>query len=521
MPEAETIRSIKTAKFRRAAILDLDMVDYPQSLILQRELQNMRISGRIEDCFITLEHPPTITLGKDGGQENLLVSEDWLSNNGFGVYQAERGGNVTYHGPGQLVGYIIADLKNYGQDLHLLVNNLEEVIIRTLGRFGIKSHRKVGFPGVWIGKEKIASIGISVSRWVTMHGFALNIDPDMSHFSIMNPCGLQEIKMTSVQNIRPVSFQEIKSTLVEEMAEIFHWELAVPGDSIRTVLDQCKIKPRNFRPGWLAVSAPAPGVMKNMTRILARGKLNTVCKEACCPNAAECFEAGTATFMILGDICTRNCRFCSVKSGVPRQPDPREPRSLAGTVKELGLKHVVITSVTRDDLPDGGANHFSSVIYAVRDINPHVTVEVLVPDFKGSASALACTLAAGPDVLGHNVETVPRLYGEARPGAGYHRSLRFLATAKKLAPNITTKSSLMVGLGERPEEVLDVMDDLRAVGCDYITIGQYLQPTPGHLPVQNYVSPGMYEWYKEQCIRKGFARALCGPFVRSSYHAKP
>lgn len=202
-------------------------------------------------------------------------------------------------------------------------------------------------------------------------------------------------------------------------------------------------------------------------------------------------------------------------------PDSGEPQSVARTVRELGLTHVVVTSVTRDDLPDGGARHFAGVINAVRSLNHATTVEVLVPDFQGSETALARVTAARPNVLGHNVETVPRLYGRVQPRADYRRSLDLLETAKRLAPEITTKSGIMVGLGEEPEEVLAVMDDLRAAGCDYMTLGQYLQPTPGHLPVEGFVTPAMFAWYKEQCIRKGFRKADCGPLVRSSYHARP
>ncbi|SHJ10568.1 lipoic acid synthetase [Desulfofundulus thermosubterraneus DSM 16057] len=513
------------AKFQRILVLDLNVMEYSRALELQRGLQGLRSAGEIPDCFLLLEHPPVLTLGRAGGEGDILASRDRLAWEGLKIYRVERGGSVTYHGPGQLVGYPILDLHNYQRDVHLLVHNLEKVIIRVLAAFGITAGRREGYPGVWVGEAKIASIGVAVKKWITMHGFALNVDPEMSHFKLIHPCGLQGVKMTSMHEVlgRRVSMREVKNRVIEEMAAVFRWEQVLPGvpAPVRRLLDGLGGEMPAFRPGWLTVPTPAPGVLEKMTGLLGRGKLNTVCREARCPNVAECFGMGTATFLILGDICTRNCRFCSVKSGTPRPPDPGEPQSVAWTVRELGLKHVVVTSVTRDDLPDGGAGHFARVINAVRHLNPGTTVEVLVPDFGGSKEVLVTVVAARPDVLGHNLETVPRLYRKVRPRADYRCSLQLLATAKKLDPSITTKSGIMVGLGEEPAEVLAVMDDLREAGCDYITIGQYLQPTPGHLPVHGYVTPAMFRWYEEQCLRKGFRKADCGPLVRSSYHARP
>jgi lipoic acid synthetase len=254
--------------------------------------------------------------------------------------------------------------------------------------------------------------------------------------------------------------------------------------------------------------------------ILRRQKLHTVCEEASCPNIAECFGKGTATFMILGDICTRRCPFCDVAHGRPLAPDAQEPAHLAETIALLKLNYVVITSVDRDDLKDGGAQHFVSCISEIRKTSPATTIEILVPDFRGRLErALGILAAAPPDVMNHNLETVPRLYRRARPGGDYAHSLRLLQEFKKLHPAVPTKSGLMVGLGETDEEIVAVMRDLRAHDVDMLTIGQYLQPSPHHLPVERYVHPDQFSVFEEEAAKLGFRHAAIGALVRSSYHA--
>lgn len=506
---------------RQVLLLDMATVNYLRALKIQRELQKVRIEGAIPDCLLLLEHPPTFTLGRSGDADNILVSEKRLAQEGVAFYSVERGGDVTYHGFGQLVGYPILDLKNYKQDVHWLVERLEEVLIRTLAAFGVASGRRSKYPGVWVENDKIASIGLAVAKWVTMHGFALNVNPDLRHFGMINPCGLKGVSMTSMSAVlgRQVNLAKVRSRVVEEMAEEFGWEILQTDRRVEELLHRYGVVNQKFWPGWLTVAPPKQGVMEGIGDIVEQGKLHTVCEGACCPNAAECFALGTATFMILGDTCTRNCRFCSVSKGKPKGHDPEEPLAVAEAVQKLGLRHAVITSVTRDDLPDGGAGHFADMIRAVHKLNPCTTVEVLVPDFRGSEESLAKVLEARPDVLGHNIETVPRLYRQVRPAADYRRSLDLLARARKLAPGVPTKSGLMVGLGENFTEVLVVLDDLRTAGCTYITIGQYLQPTPDHLPVKSFIPPGLFARYQKECLRRGFRRAECGPLVRSSYHA--
>jgi len=275
------------------------------------------------------------------------------------------------------------------------------------------------------------------------------------------------------------------------------------------------------KPAWIRVKAGNEvGRFGEIKRMLREQKLHTVCEEAACPNIGECFGRGTATFMILGDICTRRCPFCDVGHGKPLPPDPDEPASLAESVANLKLRYVVITSVDRDDLRDGGAGHFADVIAAVREQSPATTIETLVPDFRGRMEVAIDVLGrALPDVLNHNLETVPRLYKQARPGADYAHSLEFLRQFKARYPQVPTKSGLMVGLGETDEEILQVMSDLRAHGVEMLTIGQYLAPSTHHLPVTRYVHPDTFKMYEDEAKKMGFSGAACGPMVRSSYWA--
>ena len=277
---------------------------------------------------------------------------------------------------------------------------------------------------------------------------------------------------------------------------------------------------RKHKPEWLRRRFSYKSSMTEVNDLLVDLNLNTVCQEALCPNQLECFGNHTATFMILGDHCSRNCTFCAVAYGSPDPPNPDEPRRVAEAVSHLGLKYVVLTSVTRDDLSDGGAAHFASTIRAIREIGDEISVEVLVPDFQGSAKALAAVLAAEPAVLNHNVETVPRLYPAVRPQADYERSLQLLAEVKRLTPDTVSKSGFMVGLGEKREEVSSLMRDLREVGCDLVTIGQYLRPSKDHHPVVEYIPPNIFQTYKIEAQSLGFLGVASGPYVRSSYHAE-
>jgi lipoic acid synthetase len=275
---------------------------------------------------------------------------------------------------------------------------------------------------------------------------------------------------------------------------------------------------RSPRPPWLKVKVPLGTSYAHLRSLLARQRLNTVCEEARCPNMAECWDAGTATFMILGDVCTRSCGFCAVKTGRPEGLDLDEPNRVAEAIRSMSVRHAVITSVNRDELEDGGASVFASTILEARRLSPSVTVEVLIPDFRGVEWAVRRVCDARPDILNHNLETVPRLYTRVRPQAKYERSLAVLRFAKE--QGMTTKTGLMLGLGEEQAEVVKVMQDARAVGCDILTLGQYLQPTREHLPVDRYVSPGEFEALKLEGLSMGFLHVESGPLVRSSYHAE-
>ena len=279
--------------------------------------------------------------------------------------------------------------------------------------------------------------------------------------------------------------------------------------------------PRLAKPSWIRVKAgDSAGRFGAIKAKLRQHGLHTVCEEASCPNIGECFGKGTATFMILGDLCTRRCPFCDVGHGKPSPPDPQEPQQLAATIADLNLQYVVITSVDRDDLRDGGAGVFAACIAATRAASPQTRIEVLVPDFRGRLDVALDILAAEPpDVMNHNLETVPRLYREARPGADYAHSLQLLRDFRRRCPAVTTKSGLMVGIGESDEEILDVMRDMRAHDVDMLTIGQYLAPSGHHLAVKRYAPPETFDMFAAEAARMGFVSAACAPLVRSSYHA--
>jgi lipoyl synthase len=293
-------------------------------------------------------------------------------------------------------------------------------------------------------------------------------------------------------------------------------------DAAKTARIPIKIIPQPMlrKPEWIRMKVPDSARFQEIKKVLRENNLHTVCEEASCPNIGECFSGGTATFMILGDICTRRCPFCDVAHGKPLPPDVNEPENLARTIAQMGLKYVVITSVDRDDLKDGGAQHFVDCIQAIRQHSPHIKIEILVPDFRGRLDiALEILRKAPPDVMNHNLETVPRLYKQARPGSDYQNSLNLLKAFSDMYPHIPTKSGLMLGLGETDDEILGVMQDLRHHEVKMLTLGQYLQPSVHHLPVMRYVEPTTFAHLKDQADCMGFENAASGPMVRSSYHA--
>ncbi|MDO3383543.1 lipoyl synthase [Gilvimarinus algae] len=318
---------------------------------------------------------------------------------------------------------------------------------------------------------------------------------------------------TEIPDIQPV-----KRTRRHKQGEKLRDADKVERIPVKVIASDAVETPR--KPDWIRVRVPASPEVDRIKKLLRKNGLSSVCEEANCPNLGECFSGGTATFMIMGDICTRRCPFCDVGHGKPNPLDEKEPAHLANAIAELRLKYVVITSVDRDDLRDGGAGHFADCIREARQRSPQLQVEILTPDFRGRMEpALDILEKEAPDVFNHNLETVPRLYRQARPGANYQWSLKLLAEYKKRRPDVLTKSGLMVGLGETKEEIIQVMRDMREHQIDMITIGQYLQPSKDHLPVDRYVHPDEFAEYTQLAEQLGFKHAACGPLVRSSYHA--
>ena len=502
-----------------------------------------------DDYLLLLEHNNVITSGRSSKENNLLVSKGQLHELGIEYFETDRGGDITYHGDGQLIGYPIIRLSDPKKVIPF-VRNLENVIIDSLRKFKIDSFTKEDDTGVWTAKGKIASVGIKVSKWTTYHGFSLNIFDSLDGFQLINPCGNQSEQITSIHQFNPfISFEEVASEISDNFVKVFgyantdrQFSQFTPRQLKRTKefnIDQMvkdgvfKINQNKIpvtvrgvlpsepkRPEWMKVKANLGSDYVSLKNLLSEKKLNTVCEEASCPNIYECWSMGTATFMIMGDVCTRACGFCDVKTGRPGELDLGEPLRVAESVQAMNLTHAVITSVNRDDLEDGGSMFFADTIRAVKDKNSHCDVEVLVPDFKGLRSAIQNIIDASPEVFNHNLETVPRLQREIRTAASYGRSLSLLEYVKKQGFMGKTKTGLIVGMGETKEEVLSVLKDLSKIEVDIVTIGQYLRPTAKHRPIDRYATIEEFEDYKIIGESFGIPHVESGPLVRSSYHAK-
>ena len=528
------------------------------------ELQRALLERAADDYLLLLEHPHVYTLGKSADPAHVLVAPASV---GADLVRADRGGDVTYHGPGQLVGYPIVTLPEWraGQrDVVAYVRRLEAVLIAALGDLGVQARRDAGYTGVWVGDDKIAAIGVRVSQGRTRHGFALNVEPDLSMFGHIVPCGIADRGVTSLaaQLGDAPAMHLVVDAVTARFTEHFPYadierqdvvwrerasdlsafsreggaEPQVPSESdvgtastrhapVRLLgrLAEAGVQapaedPAFRRPGWMKVRADLGPNYRETKRIMRGLSLHTVCEEAGCPNIYECWADKTATFMILGERCTRACGFCLVDTRHPLPLDEDEPARVADAVAQLGLAHAVITSVARDDVTDGGAQVFAATIRAVRARTPRSAVEVLIPDCKGDADALATIFDARPDVLNHNLETVARLQRAARPSAAYFRSLALLARAKDAG--LTTKSGIILGMGETEDELRGAVADLRNVGVDILTLGQYLRPTARHLPVVRWWTPAEFDALGAYARGLGFAHVESGPLVRSSYHAR-
>lgn len=521
----------KESKGHCPTICNCGLADYRDLLDLQHRLRDERQRGEIPDTVLIIEHKPVITLGARQSANKLLVSRDELAQKQIDVVEIRRGGGATAHNPGQLVFYPILNLQDLKLGINEYIRELEAIGIELLEQLGVKSQRRKGFPGLWVvrqdspqvGEKKIASIGVRVSKSVTCHGMAINIQNDLSIFDYIIPCGLENVRMTSVFNEtgKKCSMQEAKDHLSRLLVRHF-------GPEIR----KCERR----LPAWLNRPLPAGGTYNHTDSILSSLGLETICGSANCPNRGECWSRGTATVLILGNVCTRNCKFCSVAKGRPAPPDPTEPQRVAEMAKQMGLKYLVITSVDRDDLPDGGAGQFRDCIQEVRRQCPDVKFEILTPDFRDcqneAIDILATEILSHRDishrghrehrdfVFAHNVETVPSLYSKARQGGNYQRSLKLLKLAKKSFAGVPIKSSIMLGLGESDDEVEQVLKDLRDVGCDRLTIGQYLKPSKESLEVVEYIRPAKFDWWRQKAVQLGFSWVMSSPFARSSYFAE-
>lgn len=529
----------------------LGRLPYSEAWDLQRAFHEGRVEGRTgDDYLLLLEHPPVFTVGRNGDLSNLLVDQSQVVERGAELHHVDRGGDITFHGPGQLVGYPIIALEDPKQIVPY-VRRVEESLIGALNEFGVEGWREEGLTGVWTAKGKVAAIGVRVSRRVTMHGFALNLHPDMGFFEMMNPCGIEDRDVATLSDLvgRRVTLEEAVEVVQRQFAAVFGYREV---ETQRAAFTRSQGRSQEFevdvllangtfspekrgaepelvhgrlpgepaRPGWMKVTAKLDGGYLELKKLMRGLDLNTVCEEANCPNIYECWGMGTATLMILGDKCTRACSFCNVNTGKPTEFDVFEPFRAAEAIKMMSLKHAVITSVNRDDLDDGGSGIFARTISESRRQSPETEIEVLIPDFKGDRDALRTVMDAGPEVLNHNIETVLRLQRDIRTSASYGRSLALLSRAKKMNPDGLIKSGLIVGMGETKQEVLGTLADMRAVGIDIVTIGQYLRPTARHRPIDRYVHPAEFSEYKAYGEAMGIPHVESGPLVRSSYHAK-
>ena len=528
----------------------LGKLPYGEAYILQKGLHSATSQESSPfDYLLLLEHNNVVTIGRSGDINNLLVSKNILNENNIEFFETDRGGDITFHGDGQLIGYPIIRLDD-PKKVVPFVRKIENVIIDSLAELSIEAFSKTDDTGVWTKEGKIASIGIKVSKWTTLHGFSLNISENTKGFDFINPCGSSDEHVVSIQQYdETVSFKEVTEIISRKFVEIFKYEkvdkqfsqftprqlkkkkefhidqLVNNGvfnaykNSVPITLNS-SIKSEPERPEWMKVKANLGKDYLSLKSLIKEKRLNTVCEEASCPNIYECWSMGTATFMIMGDTCTRACGFCDVNTGKPCDLDMDEPYRVAESVKIMGLTHAVITSVNRDDLDDGGSAFFAKTIDEVRLKNNQTSIEVLIPDFKGSKEAIDNIINANPEVLNHNLETVPRLQREIRTAASYGRSLALLQYAKESHFLGKTKTGLIVGMGEEFEEVIAVLKDLSRINIDIVTIGQYLRPTQRHRLIDRYVSEEEFEQYKTIGQEFGIPHIESGPLVRSSYHAK-
>jgi len=535
----------------------LGRVPYREALAVQTSL----FEHGTEQHLLLLEHPHVFTHGARADLANNLRCEPAAV--GAELVAAKRGGDITYHGPGQLVGYPIVNVDNrVGASAH--VCNVEGLVIDALAELGLANAGRLdGFAGVWldvdhpdpdVAPRKICAIGVRLANGRTMHGFALNVTTDMDYLRRhIVPCGIGDKPVTSLaEEGFDVTMREVVDVVARLAAERWAhgaierqdvaWRHAAdgrdlsafsrgegPGEQVKLVSDRAAarldaagvtsgLSIETRKPDWLRPKVELGEGVTSLRRTIRELDLVTVCEDAGCPNLSECWADGTATFMVLGERCTRACGFCLVDTSKPLAPAADEPARIAEAIGRMGLDHVVLTMVARDDLADGGMAHVAACVEAIRERRPGARVEALISDAKGDDAALQVLFRVRPDVLNHNVETVARLQRAVRPSAGYARSLGVLARAK--ASGLTTKTGFMVGLGETDAEIAGLLADLADLGVDIVTIGQYLRPTSHHLPIVRYAEPVEFVRWKQLGESLGIGHVEASPLTRSSYHAK-
>ncbi len=504
----------------------LGRVPYREALAVQTAM----FSQSTKQHLLMLEHPHVFTYGSSADlAKNLKCDPNQV---GAELVKVNRGGDITYHGPGQLVVYPILTLTgkhgvNGPADIQAYVRSVEQLVIDTLVHLGLQNvGRFADYPGVWVDAQskepkKICAIGVRVSHGRTMHGFALNVSTDLSYMrKHIVPCGIAEYPVTSLRELGiDVTMQQVVDVVSVLAAKQFtNGEIErhdVAWDA--TQQNNAAIQLTARKPEWLRPHVSHGPEVLATKKTLRDLNLVTVCEEAGCPNLSECWADGTATMMVLGERCTRACGFCLIDTRKPLAPDVNEPIRVAQAVAKMKLEHAVLTMVARDDLADGGMSHVAQCIREIRVISPNTRVETLISDAKG-ADALEILFSERPDVLNHNIETVARLQRQVRPSAGYARSLSVLARAN--AAGLVTKSGFMLGLGETKAEVEATLTDLAAVGVQIVTIGQYLRPSAGHLPVVRWADPSEFNYYASFGENLGIKHVEASPLTRSSYHAK-
>lgn len=535
----------------------LGRVPYREALAVQTSLFEHGRGQRL----LLLEHPHVFTHGlRTDLSANLRCQPASV---GAELVPVKRGGDITYHGPGQLVGYPIVSVDNrLGAAAH--VCNVEGLIIDALAELGITNAGRLdGFAGVWLDVDqidpavqprKICAIGVRLARGRTMHGFALNVTTDMRYLrEYIVPCGIDDKPVTSLaEEGVDVSMHEVVDVVARLAAERWGdgsserqdvaWKHAIdgrdlsafsrgegPGEQVKLVSERAAgrleaagvtsgLSIETRKPEWLRPKVELGENVTTLRKTIRELGLVTVCEDAGCPNLSECWADGTATFMVLGERCTRACGFCLVDTNKPLPPAADEPERVAEAIDRMGLDHAVLTMVARDDLADGGLAHVAACVEAVRARRQGTQIETLISDAKGDDASLDLLFVVRPDVLNHNVETVARLQRAVRPSAGYARSLSVLARAK--AAGLITKTGFMVGLGETDDEIIGLLADLADLGADIVTIGQYLRPTSHHLPIVRYAEPAEFERWKQIGETFGIGHVEASPLTRSSYHAK-